>query len=129
MKNHSTKAQFIRYFITGVGSTIIDTTVFTILTYGLRINYLIANFFAFMAGFTLAYPANVKWVFKSSKQKNKAFEIFLFLLFSVLALAIEQFALFTLVDFFHLNKLLAKFLAIGTVVVWNFITRKVFIFN
>jgi len=129
MKNQSTKSQFIRYFIVGVGGASIDTITFTILTYILNINYLIANIFAFLAGFSFAYPLSVKWVFKSSKNKNKFLEIFLFIALSGLGLLVQQGVLFLSVDKFLLPKIIGKFLAIISVIGWNFFTRKIFIFN
>lgn len=128
MADQSIKAQFIRYFMTGIGSTVIDFIVYTALLF-FNIHYLIANFFGFMAGFGLAYPLNARWVFAGSKHKSKYLEIFLFLFLSVFALVLSQFVLFVLVDVLGSNKIISKIISTSTVVAWNFVTRKLFLFN
>ena len=119
--------QIFKFIIVGGIATIIDWLIFFILNTILNINPLIANIFSFSISLIYDYIASVKWVFKVSKKKNKKRIFMEFIILSVVGLLISEFLIWLLVDKLSINSMISKILSTAIVMVFNFITRKIFL--
>lgn len=118
-------AEFIRFLIVGVVSAFIEYTLFFVLKE--EINYLIANVVAFALTNIVTFILSRRYVFSS--RNNKYYEATLFVICLLGALIVNQIVLWSLVELAALDKGIAKALAIAVTVVWNFFTRKHFVFR
>ena len=73
------------------------------------------------------YIASVKWVFDVKKDKNKIRMLVEFLIFSIIGLIITEILLWIGINKLDINAMLTKVVATGIVMVFNFITRKLFL--
>ena len=69
----------------------------------------------------------VKWVFDAKKDANKTQEFIVFIVLSVIGLGINQLFMWLFVDMMHIYYMLSKIIATVIVMVYNFITRKIFL--
>ncbi len=136
---HLTKyKEQIMYLFVGGGTTVVDWIIFTILVFALpdlshlpffshfpnAIEYTVA-----WAGAVLfAYWASKYFVFESAKKEG--FTQFLrFVLSRVLTLILSLVGDFILTGLFHMNEFLAKLIISVAVVIINYITSKLLVFN
>jgi len=122
------KIQFIRFIINGIISAVGDILVLIILTELFKIHYLISAAIGVIVGTTINYYISIIWVFVSEKFTSQKLEFFLFLLFSGIGLLINQIVMFLCVSIILLHYLLAKFIALILVSIYNFLTKKYFVF-
>ena len=87
----------------------------------------LANTLSFCISVIYNYTASVKWVFDVNKEKNAKKQFVIFIIFSVIGLLINDLIMWVSVDFMHIYYLLAKIIATFVVMVFNFITRKMFL--
>lgn len=118
--------QLIRFGIVGVFVFLIDYSILYILTEFLGIYYLYSSIISFIISLIFNYIASIKWVFDASKKQTlKDFTIFILL--SVIGLGINQLAMYIIVEKIKIWYMFSKIVASLIVMVWNFITRKIFI--
>lgn len=118
-------AEFIRFLIVGVLSAFIEYTLFYVLQE--EINYLIANTVAFTLTNIVTFILSRRYVFVS--RNNRYYEATLFAICLFGAYIVNQVVLWSLVELATLDKGIAKAIAIAVTVVWNFFTRKHFVFR
>lgn len=119
--------QIFKFVIVGGIATIIDWLIYYVLTNYLKIDPLISNVLSFSISTIYNYLASVKWVFVVNENKNKKTLFLEFILFSLFGLLLTELLLFIGIKLFHQNKMLIKIIATGIVMVFNFITRKIFL--
>ena len=118
--------QILKFGLVGVIATIIDFAVLYILTEFLHVHYLISSIISFIVSVIFNYILSIKWVFEvNHKQTKKDFIIFVVL--SVIGLGINSLLMYLLVDKLKFYYMFSKVFATGVVMVYNFITRKIFI--
>ena len=116
--------QILKFGVVGVIAFLIDYGLFALLTI-LHVHYLIAQVISFSVSLAFNYWASIKWVFDAKKQTTK--EVILFVVLSVVGLGINELLLYVGVDLIHIHELIVKLFATAVVMVYNFITRKIFI--
>ena len=116
--------QILKFGVVGVIAFLIDYGLFALLTI-LHVHYLIAQVISFSISLAFNYWASIKWVFDAKKQTKK--EVILFVVLSVVGLGINELLLYIGVDLIHIHELIVKLFATAVVMVYNFITRKIFI--
>lgn len=123
--------QIFRFTFVGGTAFILDFGVLWVLTEGVGINYLISNVLSFTTSTIYNYILSVYWVFQTeNKTKNKTnhqTNLFVFAILSIIALAINQFILYTIVEALNTTPLFAKVIATLITMVFNFVTRKLFL--
>ena len=119
--------QIFKFIIVGGIATIIDWVIFYILNSIFKINPLISNIFSFSISLIYNYIASVKWVFVVSKKKNKKRIFIEFVFLSIIGLLLSEFIIWILVDKLLINSLISKIISTAIVMVFNFITRKIFL--
>lgn len=120
--------QIFKFGIVGVIAAIIDFGTLFILTTFLDTYYLLSAAIAYILSTVFNYIASMQYVFVSKfdkSEKNKEFLIFVIL--SVIGLAINELIMWFFVEEFNLHYILSKVIATIIVMVWNFITRKMFL--
>ena len=112
----------------------IEWGLFTLLEYLFNIPYLLATILAFIASTTTNWYLGRVFTFKESAYTEKRTkELFLVFLVSVIGLGFNLLLMYLFVDVFGMNtnllKTLAKVLATGIVFVWNYLSRKLWIYK
>lgn len=120
-------AQLAKFVIAGVITTAIDWAVYFSLVHFLLFNPLIAQLFSFTASTAISFYINTLWVFDTTKSKTRRRLIAEFFFFSFCGLAITEVMLYAFIDVMQMNYMLAKVIATAVVMVFNFVTRKMFL--
>lgn len=119
--------QIFKFVIVGGIATIIDWFVYYILYNMFNLNPLIANIFSFIVSVIYNYIASVKWVFDVNTNKTKKRMFIEFMIFAVLGLILTEILLWLFISVFNIDKMISKIIATAIVMVFNFITRKMFL--
>ena len=126
--------QFLSYFGVGGVSALVEWAVFSLLEYLLDMPYLLATILAFIFSTTTNWFLGRTFTFRESAYKDKkAKEIFLVFLVSAIGLGFNLLLMYLFVDVFGMNtnllKTIAKILSTGIVFIWNFLSRKLWIYK
>ena len=129
MKDNGSKlfAQIIKFGFVGGTAFIIDAGILFLLTDVFGVHYLISGAISFTVSVIYNYILSIKWVFDAKKDVNKTQELVVFIGLSVVGLGLNQFFMWLFVDVMHIYYMMSKIIATAIVMVYNFITRKVFI--
>ena len=119
--------QIFKFVIVGATATMIDWIIYYILYKFITINPLIANIISFSISTLYNYYASVKWVFDVNENKSKKAMFFEFILFSLIGLLVTEILLWLFIIKISLNKMLSKIISTIIVMIFNFITRKIFL--
>ena len=120
-------SQIIKFGFVGGAAFVIDAGLLFLLTEFCGIHYLISGMISFTASVIYNYILSVKWVFDAKKDANKTQEFIVFIVLSVIGLGINQLFMWLFVDMMHIYYMLSKIIATVIVMVYNFITRKIFL--
>lgn len=119
--------QIVLFAFVGVVSTAIDYGTFILLAYKFNINYIVASTLSYSAGILFNYVASMKYVFDGRAERSKSHEFFLYVVLTLIGLGLNQLVLFVSVDWLRVSKALGKIIATALVLVYNFVSRKLFI--
>lgn len=119
--------QLFRFGIVGVIAFAIDYGLLYILTEKCGIYYLVSSLISFGVSVIFNYIASVIWVFDVDKEKSKVKNFIYFIGLSVVGLAINELIMWFGVDKIHIYYMLVKLFATAIVMIFNFITRKMFL--
>lgn len=118
--------QLFRFGVVGGLAFLIDAGLLYILTEFCHIHYLISSVISFTVSLAFNYILSIIWVF-DVKKKQTYKDVILFVVLSVIGLGINQLVMFLGVDFLHIYYMLCKVISTIIVMIYNFITRKIFI--
>ncbi len=118
--------QILKFGVVGGLAFLIDYGLLYVLTEFVGIHYLISSVISFTVSLIFNYILSIKWVFDVTK-KQTAKEITIFVILSVIGLGINQVVMYVGSDLLHIYYMLTKIVATAIVMVWNFVTRKIFI--
>ncbi|MDO4996431.1 MAG: GtrA family protein [Bacilli bacterium] len=127
IKNNKLLLQIFKFVIVGGIATIIDFIVLVFLKELIGLNEIVANTISFTVSVIYNYIASVKWVFDVDKDKNKSKQFITFITFSIIGLLLNNLILWICIDKLSIYYLIGKVIATGLVMVFNFITRKMFL--
>lgn len=119
--------QIFKFVIVGGIATLLDWIIYYIAFNYLKINPLLANILSFSLSVIYNYIASVKWVFDVNQDKSKTRMLVEFLVFSIIGLLLTELLLWIGIDKLGLNAMLTKIIATAITMVFNFITRKLFL--
>jgi putative flippase GtrA len=120
--------QFAKFCLVGFFNTLVDFSVYLFLTRIFLVYFIAANIFSFLVAVSFSFILNKYWTFRNQVNKIKS-QYFKFFIINVIGLGINTSLLYFLVVYFHLSDLLAKALAIGIVLFWNFGLNKLWTFR
>lgn len=132
--------QIVKFGIVGVLCFGIDFAVFSFLNYVVNVHYAVAAFWGFVISVIINYILSMKFVFERKEQMDRKAEFVIFVILSVIGLGLNELIIWGCVDGIYahwkwLNGLIStdlaeiggKIVATGIVMVYNFITRKIFL--
>lgn len=119
--------QVFKFGIVGLIATVIDWAIYYVLFNFLNINPLSANIGAFAVSVVFNYITSIKWVFDVSGNVSKKKIFTEFIVLSIAGLLITEIIIYVGVDIFKFNPMIVKVVATMVTMVFNFITRKIFL--
>ena len=118
--------RMLRYAIVGVGNTVTDFSVFSLLVFGLQIDSLLANGCAFAAAVTQGYLLNACWTFYDPDSGWGWKQYVSFVAVNLGGVAASMLTLFLLQD--HIGPLAAKLSSVLFVFAWGYLMSRRFVF-
>ena len=119
--------QIAKFGVVGVIATVIDFGVMNILHYGLHLDIIFSNTCGFVVSLTFNYLASMKYVFSHRDGMSRKREFIIFVVLSVIGLLLNDGIVWSLNVAIGLEANIAKICATALVMVYNFVTRKVFL--
>lgn len=119
--------QIFKFAIVGGVATIIDFVFLYLFREFCHFPVLVSNTLSFCISVIYNYIASVRWVFDVNKEKDAKKQFVIFIVFSVLGLLLNNAIMWITVDFLSIYYLLAKVVATVIVMIFNFVTRKMFL--
>ena len=126
-KTENLFVQIFKFVIVGGIATLIDWAIYYVLYNFLHIPPLVANILSFSVSVIYNYTASVKWVFDVNQEKSKKRMFIEFMIFSIIGLLLTELLLWIFIDLLSINAMISKIIATAIVMVFNFITRKIFL--
>lgn len=120
-------AQIMKFGIVGVIAFVIDYGLLVALTELLGVDYLVSATISFTVSVVFNYLASMRYVFTRRDDVGRVREFVVFVALSVIGLGINDLFMWLGVEVFAIDYRLTKFVATAVVMVWNFVTRKVFL--
>jgi putative flippase GtrA len=121
------RGQFIKYAVSGLICAFLNWLAFYLLHYLCHIYYLISASLAFFLSVTANYFLS-KLIF-ASRQRKKSAEFLLVFMASAIALSLDLFVMYFLVDKIGIPAMAAKILGTGSAFAINYLSRQFFIFK
>lgn len=122
--------QFFRYCFVGGIATVADWAVLYFLTNSLGIYHLISSVVSFVAGLLTNFLLSKLLVFSGSEAKGNVWTEFAgYAVIGVIGLGITELILFVFTDLFKLYFMLSKAIATVFVLLWNYLARKILLYN
>lgn len=132
--------QILKFGVVGFIAFFIDFGIFKLLSSVFGVYYLVANFFGFTISLIFNYIASMTFVFERKENIDKRKEFIVFTILSVIGLILNELIIYTCIEgiYYHVPLLMeymnrhwaetfGKIIATGIVMVYNFITRKIFL--
>lgn len=141
LKKNKALRQFTKFVVVGFVNTSLDFLVlnFEIFITGISQGpgMFAQNAVSFSVATINSYYLNKKWAFKDNSQKNQVHKFSQFLIVSLIGLIINSSTIFLITSFispiFNINPILwanlAKVIATGFSLIWNFVGYKFFVFK
>ncbi len=129
--------EFFRYAAVGGISFLADfgtLTLFEELIFKQKADWqiFISTAAGFVVGLTVNYILSLLFVFRSSENKNSGKSVgdfFIFALVGIIGLGITEGLMHLGVNVLHFHYMITKIVTAGIVLIWNYLGRKIFIFN
>ncbi|MBO4352811.1 MAG: GtrA family protein [Eggerthellaceae bacterium] len=120
-------AQFMKFGVVGFIAFLIDYGLLAFCTEILHINYLISATIGFTVSVVFNYLASMRYVFAHKEDMSRRREFIIFVILSVIGLIINNACLWAGVELLGWHYLIGKIGATAIVMIWNFVTRKIFL--
>lgn len=119
--------QLIRFGVVGLISFGIDYGLLFLLTELWGLQYLFSSGISFSISVVANYLLSMRFVFRPRKNVNKASEFILFLLLSITGLGLTEILMWAGVEILQFHYMISKIIVTGIVMIYNFVTRKIFL--
>ena len=120
-------SQFMKFGVVGVIAFVLDYGLMVVLTELAGVNYLISATISFTVSVVFNYLASMRYVFTHKQGLSRRREFVIFVVLSVIGLAINNLCMWAGVELLGVHYLIVKIFATAVVMVWNFVTRKIFL--
>ena len=117
----------MKFGVVGVIAFVIDYGLLAFCTEILHINYLVSATIGFTVSVVFNYFASMRYVFTHKEGMSKRREFIIFVVLSVIGLGINNGCMWLGVEILGWHYLIVKIGATAIVMVWNFVTRKIFL--
>ena len=118
--------QLFRFGIVGGIAFLIDYFFLYFFTDICGLHYLLSASLAFILSMIFNYTASVKWVYDVG-HKQTVKDVIIFTILSVIGLLLNELIMFIGVDLLKVYYMIVKIFSSGIVMIFNFITRKLFL--
>lgn len=119
--------QIFKFVIVGGLSFVLDFILYYIFTRFLSINEMTSQVMSFSISLVFNYMMSMRYVFVSKDSLKKHHEFMIFVTLSVLGAGLNWLLFYLMVYVLSINDLITKIVVAGIVMVFNFVTRKLFI--
>lgn len=126
-KTENLLIQIFKFGIVGGIAFLIDYIVLFCCKEFIGLSVLLSAAIAFTVSVIYNYIASVKWVFDVNKEKSAKKNFVIFIILSIMGLIITEIIMWIGSDIMKINYLIVKIIATAIVMVFNFITRKMFL--
>ena len=127
-------AQFMKFGVVGIIAFCIDYGLLALLTEVFGVNYLVSATVGFTVSVIFNYLASMRFVFTHKEGMSRRREFVIFVVLSVIGLLINNGLMWAGVELVAWPDwiakhayLIVKIFATAVVMVWNFVTRKIFL--
>jgi putative flippase GtrA len=118
-----------RYFFTGGLAFVIDFSFLYVLTNKFHFYYLVSAAVSFSIGLIVNFFLCKIWIFKKAVVQSKIIEFFFVLLIGAIGLLLNEIFIWFFTDKIKLFYLLSKIITAAIVLAWNFLARKLTLYN
>ncbi len=131
MTSGHTGNQFVRFALVGSSGVLVNLAVYSGLIYLLGVHYLIAATFSFVTAMSSNFILNLRWTFKTHGLGIKAIrdQYLKYAMVTLVSYGINILVLWSLVDFWHWDKVLAQLASIFLTTLSNFLGSKLWAFK
>lgn len=119
--------QIVRFGGVGVLCFLIDYGILNVLTEYAKVYYLLSTTISFSVSVIVNYVLSTLFVFDVDKAHSRVRDLLLFVVFSVIGLGLTAGIMKLGVDWLAFDYRLVKIVATAIVMVYNFVTRKLFL--
>ena len=132
--------QILKFGVVGLFCFFIDFGLTTGLANFFGVHYLVSKFVGFVVSAIVNYLLSIKFVFTQKKEMDKKKEFSVFLILSAIGLVINEVVMFVCIDGIYVRSAIMQdkisselmvsisaIIATGIVMVYNFISRKLFL--
>lgn len=127
LKSNPLFVQIFRFGIVGGLAFVVDYGILILCKEVFGLNVLLSAAIAFTISVIFNYILSVKWVFDVNKKNDSKRNFILFIVFSVIGLGLTEAIMWFGTDIIKISYLIVKIIATAIVMVFNFITRKIFL--
>lgn len=130
MENEKTKKlmlQIIRFSVVGFAAFVVDYLVMVFSKEILNFSVFSSVACGFVVSIIFNYLISIKWVFDVKEKENVKKNFVLFVIFGIVGLIITEIIMFLGTSILKISYLIVKIFAVAIVMVFNFITRKLFL--
>ena len=120
-------AQIMKFGVVGVIAFFIDFGVMVFLTEVFGMNPVASATISFTVSVVFNYLASMRYVFQHREGMSRTREFVIFIVLSVIGLAINDALMWAGTELAAFDYRLVKIIATAVVMVWNFVTRKIFL--
>ena len=119
--------QIMKFSVVGVIAFVIDFGVMVFLTEVFGIDPVISATVSFIISVIFNYAASMRYVFSHREGMSRTREFVIFVVLSAIGLGINDLLIWAGTDLASFDYRLVKIFATAVVMVWNFVTRKIFL--
>ncbi len=119
--------QMVKFGAVGFLCFLIDYGIMLLLTELAGVNYLISCSISFSVSVIVNYLLSMHFVFSAKANMKKRTQFVIFVILSVIGLGLNQLFMWLFVDLVHIPYQIAKLAVTAIVMLFNFVTRKVFL--
>lgn len=119
--------QIMKFGVVGVIAFVIDFGVMVFLTEVFGIDPVISATVSFIISVIFNYAASMRYVFSHREGISRTREFVIFVVLSTIGLGINDLLIWAGTDLASFDYRLVKIFATAVVMVWNFVTRKIFL--
>lgn len=119
--------QIMKFGVVGVIAFVIDFGVMVFLTEVFGIDPVISATVSFIISVIFNYAASMRYVFSHREGMSRTREFIIFVVLSAIGLGINDLLIWAGTDLAPFDYRLVKIFATAVVMIWNFVTRKIFL--